>query len=44
VSERRGAAAAGPEPGKVIGEYADRVLEVVERIPAGRVMSYGDIA
>ena len=27
-----------------IGEYADRVLEVVEAIPAGRVMSYGDIA
>ena len=44
MSERRGAEAAGPEPGKVIGEYADRVLEVVERIPAGRVMSYGDIA
>jgi alkylated DNA nucleotide flippase Atl1 len=27
-----------------IGEYADRVLEVVEAIPAGQVMSYGDIA
>ncbi len=24
--------------------YTDRVLDVVERIPAGRVMSYGDIA
>jgi alkylated DNA nucleotide flippase Atl1 len=28
----------------IIGEYADRVLDVVEQIPAGRVMSYGDIA
>jgi len=25
-------------------EYVERVLEVVERIPPGRVMSYGDIA
>jgi alkylated DNA nucleotide flippase Atl1 len=25
-------------------EYADEVLAVVERIPPGRVMSYGDIA
>jgi alkylated DNA nucleotide flippase Atl1 len=25
-------------------EYAERVLEVVERIPSGRVMSYGDVA
>jgi alkylated DNA nucleotide flippase Atl1 len=24
--------------------FADRVLNVVEQIPAGRVMSYGDIA
>ncbi|MFD0886905.1 MGMT family protein, partial [Streptosporangium algeriense] len=24
--------------------YAERVLDLVERIPAGRVMSYGDIA
>ena len=24
--------------------FADRVLEVVEQIPAGRVMSYGDVA
>ena len=24
--------------------FAERVLEVVERIPPGRVMSYGDIA
>jgi alkylated DNA nucleotide flippase Atl1 len=25
-------------------DYAERVLEVTERIPPGRVMSYGDIA
>src|SRR3954465_9469026 len=25
-------------------EFAERVLEVVERIPPGRVMAYGDIA
>ncbi|MFI0900130.1 MGMT family protein [Streptomyces sp. NPDC020983] len=26
------------------GEYADRVLDTVDLIPPGRVMSYGDIA
>lgn len=26
------------------GEYAERVLDVVDRIPSGRVMTYGDIA
>jgi alkylated DNA nucleotide flippase Atl1 len=25
-------------------EYAERVLDVVERIPPGKVMSYGDVA
>ncbi|GAB3675327.1 hypothetical protein GCM10027589_45430 [Actinocorallia lasiicapitis] len=25
-------------------EYAELVLQVVERIPAGRVMTYGDVA
>ncbi|MFC7327675.1 MGMT family protein [Marinactinospora rubrisoli] len=25
-------------------DYAERVLDVVERIPPGRVMSYGDVA
>ncbi len=35
---------ATPGPADAIGEYADRVLEVVEKIPAGCVMSYGDIA
>jgi alkylated DNA nucleotide flippase Atl1 len=27
-----------------LGEFASRVLDVAESIPAGRVMSYGDIA
>jgi alkylated DNA nucleotide flippase Atl1 len=36
--------AMGEEAAGAIGEYADRVLDVVEQIPAGRVMSYGDIA
>jgi alkylated DNA nucleotide flippase Atl1 len=26
------------------GEYAEQVLDVVDRIPPGRVMTYGDIA
>ncbi|WP_323748964.1 MGMT family protein [Streptomyces sp. PR69] len=28
----------------VLPEYAERVLEVAERIPPGRVMTYGDVA
>jgi alkylated DNA nucleotide flippase Atl1 len=32
------------EAAGAIGEYADRVLDVVEQIPPGHVMSYGDIA
>jgi alkylated DNA nucleotide flippase Atl1 len=31
-------------PAGAIGDYADQVLEVVERIPPGRVMAYGDVA
>ncbi|MGA3153406.1 MAG: MGMT family protein [Streptosporangiaceae bacterium] len=27
-----------------ISDFASRVLEVIEAIPAGRVMSYGDVA
>lgn len=30
--------------GAEIGDFASRVLEVVESIPPGRVMSYGDVA
>lgn len=33
-----------PRPDAHPDDYAERVLDVVERIPSGRVMSYGDIA
>ncbi|AUH40758.1 MGMT family protein [Streptomyces sp. CMB-StM0423] len=33
----------GPDTG-LLDEYADRVLSVAERIPPGRVMTYGDVA
>ncbi|MEY9844000.1 alkylated DNA nucleotide flippase Atl1 [Streptacidiphilus sp. BW17] len=32
------------EPGAGIPPYAERVLEAAELIPAGRVMTYGDVA
>ncbi|MBB1244905.1 MGMT family protein [Streptomyces durbertensis] len=32
------------DPSGVISDYADRVLQIVERIPPGRVMTYGDVA
>ena len=36
---------AADEPGgPALPDFADRVLDVVERIPAGQVVSYGDIA
>lgn len=31
-------------PTEEVPEFADRVLQVVEAIPAGRVMTYGDVA
>ena len=31
-------------PDPAVNDYAARVLDVVETIPAGKVMSYGDIA
>lgn len=31
-------------PGSALPEYAERVLDVAEVIPPGRVMTYGDIA
>ena len=34
----------GVERAAELPEFAERVLGLVERIPAGRVMSYGDIA
>ncbi|WBO63993.1 MGMT family protein [Streptomyces camelliae] len=30
--------------GDALPEYAERVLQVAERIPPGRVMTYGDVA
>jgi alkylated DNA nucleotide flippase Atl1 len=30
--------------GDAVSDYAARVLDVVETIPAGKVMSYGDVA
>ncbi|MET7848942.1 MGMT family protein [Streptomyces avermitilis] len=31
-------------PADALPEYAERVLDVAERIPPGRVMTYGDVA
>jgi alkylated DNA nucleotide flippase Atl1 len=33
-----------PEQPEALPEYAERVLEVAELIPPGRVMTYGDVA
>ena len=33
-----------PVPEPALGDFAAKVLDVVEAIPPGRVMSYGDIA
>lgn len=33
-----------PEYVDALPEYAERVLEVTELIPPGRVMTYGDVA
>lgn len=33
-----------PENAGALPEYAERVLDVTELIPAGRVMTYGDVA
>src|SRR3954462_11966340 len=32
------------KPATIMPEYARRVLDVVDRIPRGKVMAYGDIA
>ncbi|MFI5568742.1 MGMT family protein [Streptomyces sp. NPDC051740] len=34
----------GPEHPDALPEYAERVLEVAELVPPGRVMTYGDVA
>ncbi|MBO8193952.1 MGMT family protein [Streptomyces oryzae] len=39
-----GAAVHGASDVPTLPDYAERVLEVAELIPAGRVMTYGDIA
>jgi alkylated DNA nucleotide flippase Atl1 len=36
--------AGGCAAGAPLGDFASRVLDAVDQIPAGRVMSYGDIA
>ncbi|TQN30482.1 O(6)-alkylguanine repair protein YbaZ [Haloactinospora alba] len=33
-----------PRGGAHLTDYAERVLDAVERIPSGRVLSYGDVA
>jgi alkylated DNA nucleotide flippase Atl1 len=33
-----------PAAGRATDDYASRVLDVVDAIPAGQVMSYGDVA
>jgi alkylated DNA nucleotide flippase Atl1 len=35
---------AGPQNADALPEYAERVLDVTELIPPGRVMTYGDVA
>ncbi|UCM91920.1 MGMT family protein [Streptomyces marincola] len=39
-----GMAGSPSTPAHRVSEYADRVLAAAERIPPGRVMTYGDIA
>lgn len=36
--------AEAPDDGPSVAEFARRVLDVVERIPPGRVLAYGDIS
>jgi alkylated DNA nucleotide flippase Atl1 len=45
MSENRTGGGAGPAPGgPELPEYAERVLDVADLIPPGRVMTYGDVA
>ncbi|MGV9423840.1 MGMT family protein [Streptomyces sp. NPDC003656] len=41
---RQGSDGAHEGSGDALPEYAERVLEVAELIPSGRVMTYGDVA
>ena len=45
ADEKRGAAPRDEMPkGKELAGYQERVFEIVRRIPAGRVMTYGQLA
>jgi alkylated DNA nucleotide flippase Atl1 len=45
VNGRRRVAVRGEDGGQApVDDYAARVLDVVDSIPAGRVLSYGDVA
>ncbi|SDC63718.1 MGMT family protein [Streptomyces prasinopilosus] len=44
MSQQRLPPETGPEHAGALPEYAERVLDVAERIPPGRVMTYGDVA
>lgn len=44
MCESRPRAESGPSEPPELPEYAERVLDVTERIPPGRVMTYGDVA
>ncbi|MER5841505.1 MGMT family protein [Streptomyces prasinus] len=44
MSQQRLPPDTGPEHAGALPEYAERVLDVAERIPPGRVMTYGDVA
>jgi alkylated DNA nucleotide flippase Atl1 len=44
VTRQAGYPVAGEPDGDSMDDYAGRVLDVVDAIPAGRVMSYGDVA
>ncbi|MGF1429968.1 MGMT family protein [Kitasatospora sp. LaBMicrA B282] len=43
VTDKRTAAAA-PRPAVELPPFAELVLDLVDRIPSGRVMTYGDVA
>nr|WP_246619439.1 MGMT family protein [Streptomyces corallincola] len=44
MSEQNPAPGGPRTPADALPEYAERVLDTAERIPPGRVMTYGDVA
>jgi len=44
VTRQAGCPVEGEPDGDSMDDYAGRVLDVVDAIPAGQVMSYGDVA